>query len=246
MLDLFFIRKEILNKGYYVFKNFASSDECILLRDIIEKKLKHCPEYNERINSDTMPDYSHKRSHDKNLRTIRYYSFYHNHHKWSNIENKILKKGLDIRDKIEEEWVQNLEYKKIKFSLQNYNIFTKYIESTGMLKPHRDYPKKLVFPLLQFNLILSEQKKDFTSGEFVFEDYKRNTLKIHNDLNMSIGDALLFDKYLLHSVELTHSGLTGIGRWSVLVGARADKISFFKEKKIRLKYKLKNLLKQVD
>ena len=111
-----------------------------------------------------------------------------------------------------------------------------------MLRPHRDFPKKLKFPLLQFNLILSEKDKDFKSGEFIFEDYDQKKLKIHNDLEIKIGDALLFDKYLLHSVDLTKKGITNIGRWSVLIGARAEKISFFQEKKIRFKENLKKIL----
>ena len=110
-----------------------------------------------------------------------------------------------------------------------------------MLRPHRDFPRKLKFPLLQFNLILSEKEKDFTSGEFIFEDYNKKKIKIHNDLNMSIGDALLFDKFLLHSVDITEKGENDIGRWSVLIGARADKISYFQEKKIRLKQKIKKI-----
>ena len=60
---------------------------------------------------------------------------------------------------------------------------------------------------------------------------------------MKIGDALLFDKYLLHSVDLTERGITDIGRWSVLIGARAHKISYFQEKKILFKEKIKNFIK---
>lgn len=238
--DLDLIRSEILKKGYYIINNFASYDDCVALRKVIDKKIQNSPEYNIRINSDTMPDYSHKRSHDKIFRTTRYYSFYHNSLKWTDIEKKILIEGINIRDQIEICWVdKNKDYKEIKSNLQSYNIFTKYEASTGMLRPHRDFPRKLKFPLLQFNLILSKKEKDFTSGEFIFEDYNKKKIKIHNDLNMNIGDALLFDKFLLHSVDITEKGENDIGRWSVLIGARADKISYFQEKKIRLKQKLK-------
>lgn len=237
------VRSEILRKGYYVIRKFASPEDCILLRNTVAEKIQKSPTYNLRINSNTMPDYSHKRSHDEIFRTTRYYSFYHNNYKWSEIEKKILNYGLDLRNKIENDWLQNdSEYKVIKLNLQNYNIFTKYEETTGMLRPHRDFPKKLKFPLLQFNLILSEKDKDFKSGEFIFEDYDQKRLKIHNDLEIKIGDALLFDKYLLHSVDLTKKGITNIGRWSVLIGARAEKISSFQEKKIRFKENLKKIL----
>tara|TARA_A100001011_G_scaffold115906_1_gene122385 strand:+ start:216 stop:395 length:180 start_codon:yes stop_codon:yes gene_type:complete len=59
---------------------------------------------------------------------------------------------------------------------------------------------------------------------------------------MEIGDALLFDKYLLHSVDTTEKGDTDVGRWSVLIGARAYKISYLEEKKILFKEKIKNFL----
>ena len=47
----------------------------------------------------------------------------------------------------------------------------------------------------------------------------------------------------LHSVDLTERGITDIGRWSVLIGARAHKISYFQEKKILFKEKIKNFIK---
>ena len=238
------ISSEILNKGYYVYKNFASSDECILLREVISKKIHKSPKHNTRINSNTIHDYTHKRSHDEISRTIRYYSFYHNVSKWTDIEKKVLNRGIDIRDQIESVWIdKDKEYKKIISSIQNYNIFTKYNETTGMLPIHRDWPDKLKYPLLQFNLILSQEQIDFNSGEFVFEDYNKKKIKIHKDLKMKIGDALLFDKYLLHSVDLTEKGITDIGRWSVLIGARAHKINYFQEKKIFFLEKIKNFIK---
>ena len=238
------ISSEILSKGYYVYKNFASSDDSILLREVISKKIPKSQVHNTRINSNTIYDYTHKRSHDEISRTTRYYSYYHNISKWTDIEKKVLNKGIDIRNQIESAWInKDEEYKKIISSIQDYNIFTKYNETTGMLQPHRDWPNKLKYPLLQFNLILSQEQIDFNGGEFVFEDYKKKKIKIHKDLKMKIGDALLFDKYLLHSVDLTERGITDIGRWSVLIGARAHKISYFQEKKILFKEKIKNFIK---
>lgn len=238
------IRSEILNKGYYVYNNFASSDDCILLREVISKNIDNSPKYNIRINSNTMPDYTHERSHDEISRTTRYYSFYHNVSKWTDIEKKVLHKGIDIRNEIESIWIdKDEEYKKIISSIHDYNIFTKYNESTGMLPQHRDWPDKLRYPLLQFNLILSQEQIDFNSGEFIFEDYNQKNIKVHKDLKMKIGDALLFDKYLLHSVDLTKKGVTDIGRWSVLIGARAHKTSYFQEKKNLFKEKIKNFIK---
>ena len=38
-------------------------------------------------------------------------------------------------------------------------------------------------------------------------------------------------------------GITDIGRWSVLIGARAHKVSYFQEKKDLFKEKIKNFIK---
>ena len=51
------IRSEILSKGYYVYKNFVSSDDCILLREVISKKIHISPEHSTRINSKAIYDY---------------------------------------------------------------------------------------------------------------------------------------------------------------------------------------------
>ena len=63
-----------------------------------------------------------------------------------------------------------------------------------------------------------------------------------------MGDAIIFDKYLLHKVEKTLRGNTDIGRWSVLVGTRAEytsKIRLFVYKSSLFKFykKLSNLTK---
>ena len=90
-----------------------------------------------------------------------------------------------------------------------------------MLEYHRDFESKTRFPLLQFNILLSEPNVDYNGGEFVFKDNNNNEIFINRDLKATIGDALVFDKYLLHKVENTHLGNTDIGRWTILIGARA-------------------------
>ena len=98
-----------------------------------------------------------------------------------------------------------------------------------MLKYHRDFPKKTEYPLLQFNILISQPNIDYSEGDFIFKDYHGKEIAIQKDLNISMGDVIIFDKYLLHKVEKTLRGNTDIGRWSVLVGARAEYTS-----KIRL------------
>ena len=49
---------------------------------------------------------------------------------------------LDLRNQIEFEWNSDFEYSKIKKNLKDYIIVNQYFSDTGMLKYHRDFPKK--------------------------------------------------------------------------------------------------------
>ena len=229
MFDVKSIRKKILNDGYYHLKNIFDENEINVLRKEIEKSIDVSPEYSTRINSDNIEDYHQYRSHDNIKRTLRYYMFFHNQDKWNETVKKILLKSLNLRNNIEEEWIDNFEYNDIKKKLQDYIIVTKYCIDSGLLKYHRDFPKKTEYPLLQFNILISQPNIDYSEGDFIFIDYHGKEIAIQKDLNASMGDAIIFDKHLLHKVENTLKGNTDIGRWSVLVGTRAEYTS-----KIRL------------
>ncbi len=49
--------------------------------------------------------------------------------------------------------------------------------------------------------------------------------RAETDLNLQMGDALIFDKSLYHEVEATEPGdAPSLGRWTALIGARATRV----------------------
>jgi hypothetical protein len=115
-------------------------------------------------------------------------------------------------------------------------IVTKYLPDVGMLKYHRDFSEPTQYPLIQFNVLLSSSGLDYNGGEFVLKDNNNNELYLHRDLGANIGDALIFNKYLLHKVEPTMQGITDVGRWSILIGARAEYSNKYKDLIKKIKY----------
>ncbi len=230
------IRNDILNKGYYVIRNFFKKDEILLFRKNIEKAILTSPNFNYRINNNKVKDYSHNRSHDTINRTLRYYMFFHNEKSWNHKVSFIINKSINIRNEIEKKWDDSIDYINLKKKLQDYIIVTKYLSNVGMLKYHRDFSEPTKYPLIQFNILLSSFGLDYNGGEFVLKDNNDNEIYLHRDLGANIGDALIFNKYLLHKVEPTIEGDTDIGRWSVLIGARAEYSNKYKDLVKKIKY----------
>lgn len=236
MTDIETIRAKLIKDGYFVFKNFFKKEDIIEFRNSIEKSILLSPNYNYRINNNEVKDYSHKRSHDEVNRTLRYYMYFHNRKYWSHEIFSIIDKSIKIRNEIEKKWEDSLDYFNLKKKLQDYIIVTKYLPNVGMLKYHRDFHKQTQYPLIQFNVLLSESGLDYNGGEFVLKDNNNYELYLHRDLGANIGDALIFNKYLMHKVEPTMEGVTDVGRWSVLIGARAEYSNKYKDIIKKIKY----------
>lgn len=236
MNDIETIREKLLKDGYFVYKNLFNENEVLDFRSGIEKSILNSPNYNFRINNSKVKDYSHKRSHDEINRTLRYYMFFHNKNNWNENVLSFINKSINIRNEIEKKWDNSLEYINIKKKLQDYIIVTRYLPNVGMLKYHRDFSKPTQYPLIQFNVLLSSFGKDYKGGEFVLMDNKNNEISLHKDLGANIGDALIFNKYLLHKVEPTIQGENDINRWSVLIGARAEYSNKYKDIIRKIKY----------
>ena len=64
------------SRGYLLFKDFFSTTEVSHYRDECERFITTGPSILCRINTDTMPDYIHPRSHDAVERTYRIYQFF--------------------------------------------------------------------------------------------------------------------------------------------------------------------------
>lgn len=223
-LDLARARELLVDpeRGFIVWRGFWSAAEARRYRGECERFMATGPRIHQRINTDAMPDYIHPRSHDATERTYRIYQFFHNHH--SRFTDALLGRSMDIRNAIEEAWTADPVYLAERRRLQDYVIVTKYIEDTGKLPRHNDYQGEVPFPFIQFLVLLSQPGEDYRGGELILHTKAGRAIRIQDDLGVREGDALLFDKTLLHEVEDTLGGVPGgAGRWSVLIGARAPR-----------------------
>jgi hypothetical protein len=213
--------------GFITIPNMLSLDEADRYREECDAFISKGPVYHARVNTDSMPDYVHPRSHDAMERTWRIYQFLHNTR--SDETDEFLRSTLRFRDELESPWTVDPDYLHEKTTLQNYVIVTKYAPDAGMLPKHKDYDGDVKFPLLQFLILLSEPEVDYREGEFILYTRSGRELRLHKDLDVHKGDALLFDKTLYHEVEGTKSVPgNAVGRWTVLIGARAKRENWFR------------------
>lgn len=216
------LRDEILDpdKGFVVLRSVFTPEEVDAYREECNKFLETGARRHTRVTCRNLPDYVHPRSHDKTARTYRIYQFLHNQH--SPATQSFLDKGFALRNRIEQTWMNDPRYKAERERLMEYIIVTKYVANTGMLKRHKDYEGDCPFPLLQSMVLLSRDPEDFTKGDFLLYTKSGRVLSLARDIALKKGDLLMFDKSLDHEVETTGPGTeTDIGRWTVLIGARA-------------------------
>ena len=222
------------DQGYFLIKNFYDMDETQKYLEYCKTFLENGPIIHDRINSDKIEDYVHPRSHDDVNRTFRIYQFLHNH-KQGYVAN-FLRKALDFREKIESEWLYDAVYRSEKEKLQDYVIVTSYNGNHGMLPKHRDYSGPTTLPLIQFWVLLTEPEVDYKNGNLILYTESGKCIHLERDFDLKPGDALIFSKHLEHEVEPTLEADSGAqGRWTVLIGARAERDSAFQilYKKIR-------------
>lgn len=248
--DLSDIRKDLQapDKGYFLIRNFYERIEVQDYLKYCESFLKSGPIIHDRINSDNIKDYVHPRSHDHVNRTSRIYQFLHNHK--TGLVARFLNKALDFREEIESIWLSDEVYKSEKEKLQDYAIVTSYNGNHGMLPRHRDYSGPARLPLIQFWVLLTEPEVDYKNGNIIIHTDTGDCIHIERDLDLVPGDAVIFNKRLEHEVEPTlEAGEGARGRWTVLIGARAERDSFSQVmyKKVRhseLVHKITGIIKR--
>jgi len=226
--DVNAIRANLLNpaKGFHVCRGFYSPEEVAVYRDVCRQFLEHGRVIYKRINSDSMPDYVHPRSHDRHNRTYRIYQFLHNHR--ADMMGRFFSKATSLRDRIEEPWNTDPIYQAERERLQSYCVVTYYRESMGMLPRHQDYKGPAKLPLIQFWVALSEPGVDYRKGNLVLFPKTGVRVRAETDLALKVGDALIFDKALFHEVEAIEPGEeSSLGRCTVLIGARAARLPFW-------------------
>lgn len=211
------------SKGFFVIRGFYSADAIGRYRQECEDFLPRAQRIYARINVDGIFDYVHPRSHDAVERTYRLYQFPHNPH--SAATERILEKAIAIRNTLEEPWMADEEYHRVTAPLQDHFVITKYVPGTGRLPLHRDTRMRTKYPQLQSLVLLSQPGVDYEGGEFVLYPEQGRATRIVEELGVRMGDMLLFDRILRHEVETTLPGKTVVGRWSAVMGSRADRHS---------------------
>lgn len=237
MIDVERARSELLDddKGFYVIKNLYTEEEVDAYRRACERFVREGTRIHERIISDRIKDYVHPRSHDQEERTARIYQYFHNHR--GDMIGRLFDRAITIRNLLEKGWLGNPVYRSEHEMLFDYVIVTQYYGNKGMLTKHQDYAGPAPLPLIQFWVALSEPGRDYQGGNLVLYSRNGRSRRVETDLDMHKGDALIFDKSLFHEVELTRvAGEGALGRWTVLIGARAPRDTFWRAAKKRWLY----------
>jgi hypothetical protein len=217
-------RHDLLNAdaGFHVIRGLYSPEEVDSYRKACERFMSSATRIHERVMTDRMPDYVHPRSHDQVERTARIYQYFHNHR--GDEIGLWLDRAMSLRNQIESAWLDEPAYLAEKNSLLEYVIVTQYHGNRGMLPRHNDYCGPAPKPLIQFWVALSEHGKDYEGGNLVLHTKSGKRYRVESDLGLKKGDALVFDKTVDHEVELTKMpSVDAIGRWTVLIGARAPR-----------------------
>ena len=209
------------DKGFHVLKGFYTREEAESYRSQCRDFLQAGNVFYTRINTDSMRDYVHPRSHDQQQRTQRIYQYFHNH-----TDDELARfwgRAVRLRNEIESAWMSDAIYNSEKEKLQDYVIVTAYKENKGMLPMHRDYRGPAKLPLVQFWVLLSEPEVDYQGGNLVLYSQNGHRYRVESDLHARRpGDAVVFNKALYHEVEVTREvPASDLGRWTVLIGASA-------------------------
>ena len=223
-------------RGFFVIHNLFSKEEISRYRQTCEQFMGRAKRIQERIITNSIEDYVHPRSHDQLERTARIYQYFHNHK--TDFAGELFSRAIAIRDAIEAGWLFDPIYRSEKETLVDYVIVTQYFGNKGMLTKHQDYSGPAPYPLIQFWVALSEPGVDYEGGNLVLYSKDGTSRRVEGDLGLKRGDALVFDKTLPHEVELTRipQRADALGRWTVLIGARAPRDSAWEAAKKRVLY----------
>jgi len=216
--------QDIMNpgKGYILIRGFLEQDQADQYRqecdDFLQygKRIRKWPGYGrDRINRDDMVDYVYPSENGSNLRIFQ---FSHNTHRPAT--QALYSRALALRNAIEEHWLQDSDYCRIRASMGEYIHVIRYVEGKGIGR-HSDFRGISRYPLLQCVVLLSEPGQDYLGGELMLYTRNNRRVGVHTDLKMKKGDAIFFDKSMEHEVEPTRRGESGgVGRWSVIIGGR--------------------------
>jgi hypothetical protein len=216
--------EEILDpgKGFLLVRDFMDHEQVKRYRqecaEFLESGKRICrwPGYGrDRINRDDMQDYVYPSVDASNWRLFQ---FLHNPHQPAT--QALYARALALRNSIEAHWLHDNAYRRLRASMGEYVHVIHYTEGRGIGR-HSDFRGSSPFPLLQCVVLLSEPGKDYLGGELFLYTANDTRVGVHTDLDMRMGDAIIFDKSMEHEVEPTRPAAASVvGRWSVIIGGR--------------------------
>jgi hypothetical protein len=226
----------VAGKGFFLYKKLMTEVEADRYRLECKAFFKSGPRIAKwpgygvhRLNRDHVGDYVFSRS---NAHSSKIYQFPANPQ--SSATEAIFNRTLSIRDAIEGHWLQEPEYRRIHASQRDYVQVSQYLEGQGINR-HSDSVILTPYPLVQCVCLISQPGTDFSGGELVLHTRSGESIRAHEDLGMNKGDALFFDKALVHEVRATTQvGSNDIGRWSAVIGARFRKPNALRRITMRL------------
>ncbi len=208
------------DNGIFLHRSFLSDEEVEAYRLECEAFFRSGPRVakwpgygRNRLNRDRVADYVFSRS---QAQGSRIYQFPANRH--SPGTKAIFDRILSLRDAIEEHWLDDPAYCRVRAAQRDYVQVNQYLEGQGIGR-HRDSTVVTSRPLVQCVVLMSQPEVDFLGGELILYNEHEEAIRAHGDLGMKRCDVLLFDKSLMHEVEATKP-ITEVGRRSAVVGAR--------------------------
>lgn len=218
-------------KGYIVVRDCVSAEECERYRLECARFFEKGPVVHARINRPDMFNYVHHRyiapdgkvwstkDARRQANICRIYQFLHNR---QSADTRILiQRILALRNRIEERFLHDAAYRTERERLMDYVQVTHFLNNDNGLSRHRDCQTTYRYPFLQPFTLLSEPGEDFDGGNLVVWTRTGRAVRFPKDIPIGRGDLVLFDRRLEHGVDPTlGAGRSGVGRWSVVVGAR--------------------------
>lgn len=212
------------HKGYILKRAFLTSDQVDRYRQECAAFLRTTRRVYKKINRYSKHD--HVRSTNRTVApgAFTYRILQSLHAKHSDDTEKLFRRVVALRNEIERNWLSNAQYRTIREGLYDYVQVSAGGKRSPGIARHCDYKGPAPYPFLQPLIFLSEPGVDYLGGELVLHTKTGELINSHTTLNLRKGDALLFDKSLDHEVAPTEpSELSGVGRWTAVIGARCAK-----------------------
>jgi hypothetical protein len=238
----------IESHGFFILRNFFPQDQVERLKDNMRSGFSNSRWLRGKSFTNRSPDYCTTwitRGFGK-LVAARFYQQSHNRPKTLvKIIDNLRLSCISVEDIVNKGEPPDLLRARGKRTF--FEIYTIYSTNSGFYPRHKDQENGICE--LQGQLTLTEYGKDFDGGSLIL--HLENDLEIKLGPQLQMGDVIIFDKNIEHSVEEISSVKGGLGRWMVLINASLfdakEKIRHpnIKEKLVdfRAKRKIKKLMR---